>query len=323
MNLPRRNSLRLAAGAIALAAAFVFATFHSARSQPAFKIVVPFPPGGSADILARLLAEQIKRTAGSAVVVENRPGADTVIGTEAVSRAAPDGNTVLIVANPFLTNPHLSKLSYDPLTSFEPVCRLASSPTVIVINSSSRYRTLADLVDAARAKPGELSLASINTFRIAFEMFKRMANIDMIFVPYPGNAPAVTALLGNHVTSVFAVYPTVAEQVAAGKLRALVTTSRTRIEAMPQLPTAAESGYKDYSEEAWFGVVAPAKTPKEALSRLSASFSAAIQVPETKQKLASQGLYPMEACGAEFGAYLRNRYEEYGRVIRDANIKAE
>ncbi|HEY7296979.1 MAG TPA: tripartite tricarboxylate transporter substrate binding protein [Xanthobacteraceae bacterium] len=323
MKLPRRKFLRLAAGAMALATTFFFATFHTARSQATFKIVVPFPPGGSADILTRFLAEQIKRTTGSAVVVENRPGADTVIGTEAVSRAAPDGNTVLIVANPFVTNPHLSKLSYDPLTSFEPICRLASSPTVIVVNSISRYRTLANLVDAARAKPGELSLASINTFRIAFEMFKRVANIDMIFVPYPGNAPAVTALLGNHVTSVFAVYPTVAEQVAAGKLRALVTTSRTRIDAMPELPTAAESGYKDYSEEAWFGVVAPAKTPKEALSRLSASFSAAIQAPETKQKLASQGLYPMGACGAEFGAYLRTRYEEYGRVIRDANIKAE
>ena len=321
MKLLRRQSLRLAA-LVAVIGAASLVTF-AAWPQPTgtIRIVVPFPPGGCADILARLLAEQIGRTQNVKIVVENRPGADTVIGTEAASHAAPDGNTILIIANPFVTNPHLAKVNYDPLTSFEPICLLASSPTVIVVNGNSPYRTLADLVGAARAKPGELTLASINTFRIAFEMFQRTADVKMTFIPYPGNAPAVSALRGDHVTSVFAVYPTVAEQVKAGALPALVTTSRVRIETLPELPTAGESGYKDYSEEAWFGLVAPSKTPKAALSRLSALFTASIRAPETKPKLAAQGLYPAGTCDAEFGAFLRKQYDNDGRLIREANIK--
>jgi tripartite-type tricarboxylate transporter receptor subunit TctC len=176
--------------------------------------------------------------------VENRPGADTIVGTEAAARSAPDGSILLINANPFVTNAHLRKPNYDPLTSFEPICHLASSPIVIVVNSTSPYRTFADVLAAARASPGTLTLASIPTFRIAFEMLKRAAAVDMTFVPYPGNAPAVTALLGDHVTSVLAVYPTVAEQIRANKVRAVVTTSPTRIEALPDLPTAPSPAIK-------------------------------------------------------------------------------
>jgi tripartite-type tricarboxylate transporter receptor subunit TctC len=198
---------------------------------------------------------------------------------------------------------------------------LASSPTVIVVNGSSPYRTLGDLVDAARQRSGDLTMASIPTFRIAFEMLKSAANVNMTFVPYPGNAPAVTALLGNHVTSVFAVYPTVAEQVKAGKLRALATTSATRLELLPDVPTAIESGYKDYTEEAWFGVMTPAKTPKETVSQLTTWFLAALHAAESKPKLAVQGLYPVGTCGADFATYLRKQFEQYGRVIREANIK--
>jgi tripartite-type tricarboxylate transporter receptor subunit TctC len=319
MNTPWRKRLAVALVAGALMAGAAHDVY--AQTSRTIRIVVPFPAGGSADILARLLAEQIGRAQGVVTVVENRPGADTVIGTEAVARANPDGNTLLINANPFVANPHLRKPNYDPVPSFEPICHLASSPTVIVVNSSSPYRTLADLVDAARLKPGELTMASIPTFRIAFEMFKSAANANMTFVPYPGNAPAVTALLGEHVTSVFAVYPTVAEQVKAGKLRALAVTSPTRTELLPDVPTAIESGYKDYVEEAWFGVVTPAKTPKEIVSQLTAWFLAALQAAETKPKLAVQGLDPVGTCGADFAAYLRKQFEQYGRVIREANIK--
>lgn len=179
------------------------------------------------------------------------------------------------------------------------------------------------MLAAARASPGTLTLASIPTFRIAFEMLKRAAAVDMTFVPYPGNAPAVTALLGDHVTSVLAVYPTVAEQIRANKVRAVVTTSPTRIEALPDLPTVAESGYQGYAEEAWFGLVAPAKTPRETVTQISGWFTAAMAAPETKTKLLSQGLYPVGVCGADFAAFIRSQHEAYGQIIREANIKAQ
>jgi tripartite-type tricarboxylate transporter receptor subunit TctC len=298
-----------------------------ARSQTTrtIKIVVPFPPGGSADILARILGEQVGRTQGVTILVENRPGAAAVIGTEAVSRAAPDGNTLLVAAPAFVISPHLRKLNYDPLSSFEPICSLTSTPTVLLVNSASPYRTLDDLLDAARAKPGSLTLAGIqgSPLHLGFEMLKRAANVDMAFVPYPGGAPAVSALLGNHVTSIFLPYAGLEEQLKAGKLRALASASRTRSEPLPDVPTIAESGYKDYEVDFWNGVLAPAKTPKETVSQLAGWFAAAMQVSEVKAKLVAQGHYPVGICGADFGALLRKQYDEFGRIIREANIKAE
>ena len=330
MNLPRREIPCLAANAAALSmiSVFLLAVDNSdAGSQTirTIKIVVPFPPGGAVDTLSRLLAEEIGR-AGPTMVIENRPGAGAVIGTEAVSRAAPDGSTLLMVANSFVINPHLRKLNYDPLTSFESICYLARSPTVLVVNSTSPYRTFADLVAAARAKPWTLTLASAGpatSFHIAIEVLKRKADVNLTYVPYPGDPPAVSALLGGHMTSMFANYATVAEHLNAGKLRALATGSHTRIEPLPEVPTFTESGYKDYEVENWFGIVAPAKTPKETISQLIDWYSAALQVSEIKAKLAAQGLFPVATCGANFAAHIRKRYDEYGRAIREANIKAE
>ncbi len=301
---------------------------HGAVSQMArtIRIVVPFPAGGSADDLARLLAEEIGRTRGVNLVIENRPGAGTVVATEAVSRAAPDGNTLLIVANSFVINPSLKKLNYDPFVSFAPVCHLVSSPLIIAVNSDAPYRSLADLVSAAHAKPGELTMASVapaTTQHIAFEMLKRAADINMIHVPYPGGAPAVTALLGGHVTAVIANYSEVEAYLAAGRLRALATASRQRIQAAPDLPTVAESGYPNYESEVWFGIVAPAKTPPETISQLAGWFRAALQSAAVKEKLQQQEMYPVGACGADFAAHLRAQFDAYARVIREADIKAE
>ncbi len=316
------------AATFAMASGLLTLTGLDAWSQPTrtIKIVVATSPGGVNDILARLLAEQISRAQGPTVVIENRPGAGEVIGTESVARAAPDGNTLLIAATPFIINPQMRKVSYDPLTSFEPVCYLVNAPTVIVVNSSSPYRTLADLFDAARRKPGELTLASNGPggpFHLGFEVLKRAANIDMTFVPYLGNTPAVNALLGEHVTSMFGTYSNVAAHLQAGKLRALATATRTRAEPLPNVPTVIEAGYEDYEVDAWFGVFAPAKTPNETVGQLAGWFTAAMQAPEVKAKLVVQGLYPVGMCGAEFGALLRRQYEEYGRAIKEANIKAE
>jgi len=289
------------------------------------KMVVPLPPGSAQDIFSRVLADEISRTRGLTMVIENRPGASTAIGTESVSHEAPDGKTLLVNGNPFLINPLVQKLNYHPLTGFEPICNLARSPTLIVVNSTSPYHTLADLLEAARAKPGELTLASIgpaSATQIAFEILKREANVDVTFVPFPGIPPALNALLGNHVTSVFGIYGgEVAEQIKAGRLRALATASQTRIEALPDVPTVAEYGYKDYEVNIWTGIFAPAKTPSSTVTELAGLFTPALRVPEVRTKLEIQGMYPMVTCGSEFGAFLRKQYDDYERIIREANLK--
>src|SRR5215469_2371438 len=289
----------------------------------AIKIVVPYTPGSGPDILSRLMAEQIGRAQGPTVVVENRPGGGTVIGTEAVERAEPDGRTVLLVANSFVINPPLQRASYNPTTSFEPVCYLAATPMVLVVLGSSPYRTLNDLITAARAKPGELAFASGgpgSSLHIAIEVLKRAANINITYVPYGGTAPAINALMGNHVAAVWADYPTVVSQLKSGTLRGLVTTSRTRVATLPDVPTLGETGVSKYQAEIFYGIVAPAKTPPDALAQLSGWFSGALKAPDMKPKLAQQGLFPVGICGAEFGAYLRRQGEEYSRIIREANI---
>jgi tripartite-type tricarboxylate transporter receptor subunit TctC len=327
----RWQFLHSTVGAVAFAAfsaLLLTVSGPAAWSQAArtIKIVVPIPPGGAGDILARLLAEKIGRTQGLSMVIENRPGAANIIGTEAVSHASPDGNTLLLITATFVLNPHLRKLNYDPFTSFEPICYLARTPTVIFVNGASPYRTLADLMNAARAKPGELTLAATGPAtpaQMAFEMLKRAANVNMTFVPYPGGATVVTAVLGEHVTSALSDYPGAAEQLKAGKLRALAVAAGTRIEALPDVPTVDEAGYKDSENDLWFGLAAPAKTPKETVSQLAGWFVAALQAQDVKAKLAVQGFYPVGTCGADFDAFLRKQYDKFGRVIRESNMKAE
>jgi tripartite-type tricarboxylate transporter receptor subunit TctC len=329
MTLQQGQSLQLAAGVIVLGILLVGGTDQGARSQSTrpIRVVSPTAPGGANDVAARLLVEQIGRAEGLTMVVENRPGAGSVIGTEAVSHAAADGNTVLINASPaFVIDPHLRKLGYDPFGSFEPLCSLASFPTVIAVNSKSPYRTLADLTNAARAMPGQLTLAGLGPgtlTQIGFEVIKRTANVKMTFVPYAGTAPAVDALLGEHVTSYFGNYTNVAEHVKTGRLRMLATATRTRIDAMPDVPTVAESGYNGYEIDAWLGLFAPAKTPREVLSRLVGWFTTALRVQDVKAKLIAQGVYPDGTCGADFAALLRREYEKYGRIIRETGIKME
>jgi tripartite-type tricarboxylate transporter receptor subunit TctC len=325
----RRRFSRSVAAALAIAIAITgVLSSGNGRSQTAkaIKIIVPFPPGGPADTLARLLIEQIGLAHGPTMMVENRPGAGTVIGTEAASRAAPDGNTLLITAPAFITTAHLRKLTYDPLKSFVPICHLANSPLLVLVNGASPYQTLAELLDASRREPGRMTLAGTgpgSSTQIAFEMLRRAGNADLTFVPFPGDAPAITALMGGHVTSAVVNHQVAAEQVKAGKLRALATLSRTRDSALPAVPTAAESGFRDVAVEFWNGLFAPAITPPDAVSRLTEWFKAAIEVPELQAKLVVQGFFPVGRCGPNFSALIREQNDEFGRVIRDANIRAE
>jgi tripartite-type tricarboxylate transporter receptor subunit TctC len=322
-NLARHRFVRLAVAAITLLSWCGQGAF--AQASRTIKIIVPFAPGGPTDIMARLMAEQIGRAQGVTMVVEDRPGASAVIGTEAAAHAAPDGNILLIAAPSFVINPHLKKVNYA-LTSFEPVCNLVSAPTILLVNAGSPYRKLADLIDAARARPGDLTLATNGTgssIHIASEMLKRAAGVNVTLVPYAGTAPVINALIGGHVTSAFTDYLAAAEQVKAGNLRMLGVASRTRVETLPDLPTFAEAGYQGIEADAWFGVVAPAQTPKEKLSQLADWFTVALRIPEVQAKVASLGLFSVGVCGAEFGAFIRQQYDDYGRVIREANIKTD
>jgi tripartite-type tricarboxylate transporter receptor subunit TctC len=331
MNTSSRLARRARGFAAILAATLIAAAVPvlpaSAQTAPkTTRLIVPFPPGGTADVIARLIGQQLGLASGQSYLVENRPGAGTIIATEFVARSAPDGTTLLIMANSFIINPSVrASLPYDPF-SFVPVCLLVNSPQVLVVNAESPYKTLAAFVTAAKARPGELNYAAVGpatTQHIAGEMFKRAAEINLTYVPYAGGAPAVNAIMGGHVTAVLANYNEVMQQIKAGKLRPLAVASRDRLAPLPEVPTLIESGYKNMEATAWFGVMAPPKTPAETVGQLIAQFKSALAVPEMSANLSTKGLYPAGACGAEFDAHIKLQYESYARAIKDANIKAE
>jgi tripartite-type tricarboxylate transporter receptor subunit TctC len=325
--LARAGALPAAAAALALMLLASSGGFAQAQDlkDKTIRIVVPFPPGGTADNVARLITQQAN-TAGFKLIVENRPGAGTIIGTEQVAHAAPDGTSLLVMSNSFVINTIVrTKLPYDPFT-LEPLCLLVDSPQVIVVHEASAYRTLKELIDAARAQPGALSFAAVGpatTQHIAGEMLKHAANVNLTYVPFTGGAPAVNALLGQHVTSVIANYNEVMEQLKAGTLRALAIASRQRLKALPDVPTFIEAGYQDFEASAFFGVVTTANAPKQTVAQLEAMVSAALKTPSVSGNLVAQGLEVVGSCGEEFRAQIKRQHEKYTRVIKDAGIKIE
>lgn len=322
-----RTLWRTLVPAAAAAALLLSGSAAPAQTTRTIKIIVPSTPGGGSDTIARILADHISRAYGQAMVVENRPGASNTIGTEAVARSAPDGNTLVITTPEFVINAHLRKLSYDPLKSFEPVCYLVRSPQLIVVNGTSPYRTLGDFLGAARARPGELTMASAgpaSSPHIAIETIKRATGAGINYIPYQGTTPAINALMGDHLTAVMASWPNVAELIRSGRLRALATTTAQRIEALPDLPTVSEAAsIKDFDVDIWFGANVAANTPREPISQLANWFTASLKVSEVKAKLDAQGLFPVGSCGADYAAFLRKQYDDYGRAIREANIKGQ
>jgi tripartite-type tricarboxylate transporter receptor subunit TctC len=317
-----------ALGAVAISIVVVASGAQAVQAQvpKTVRIIVPFPAGGSADILARVLGEQAGKASGPTMVIENRPGAGASIGYEVIARAPPDGSTIGIISNSFVINPLVRKVGYDPFADFAPICHLVDSPQVIVVNAASSYQTLGGLIAAAHAKPGELTFAALGpaaTQHIAVEQLKLMAKADFTYVPYPGGAPATTALLGGHVTALLENYSEAIEQMKAGKLRALAVTTPARMDSLPNVPTVAESGYPGYAAEAWFGVAAPAKTPKEALDRLAAAFTESLKAPEVTTKLLDIEMIPAGTCGSSFAAQIRSSHDSYSEIIRDAHISAE
>jgi len=299
---------------------------QSFPSKPV-RIIAPFPPGAGTDTLARTLAGPLTKSLGQSIVVENRPGGGTVVGTEVAARAPADGHTLLIIANSFTINPAVrSKLPYDARRDFSGVARLASTPMVFAVHPSVPAKTLKELIALARARPGELTWASSGAgtgHHLAGELFKSLARIDMIHVPYQGGAPAALAVVGGHTSVLLVNVLSVAPQAAAGRLRPLAVTSLERVDVLKGVPTVAESGFPGFDTSIWFGSVVPGATPKEAVNRLSSEILRALQLPEVKDVIAKGGLNPAPLGAAEFEVFLRAEMQRNEKIARAVNLRID
>jgi tripartite-type tricarboxylate transporter receptor subunit TctC len=305
-------------------AALVTAVSTSAFSARTIRFIVPVSAGASTDFIARLVASQVGAAQDVITVVENRPGAGGIIGTEYVSRQLPDGNTVLVTPGSYLIDAQIRKATYHPLESFEPVCALAASPALFVVPSSSPYHTLGEFLKDAAARPGELSVAAQGpgtSFHLGLMALISKSNTRINFIPYSGSAPAATAVMGSHVTAAIVGYSVAPAAIKAGNLRALAVAADRRMAPLPDVPTLAESGFPTIRMDNWFGAIAPAKTPADTANQLVSWFKTAMSVPDVQQKLEIQGLYSVLTCGSDFADQVRRRYAEFGEAIKQAGLK--
>jgi tripartite-type tricarboxylate transporter receptor subunit TctC len=291
------------------------------------RMLVGFTPGGGVDINARLLAGKLTEILGQQVVVENKPGAGTNIANEFVARAAPDGYTILINTGAVAINMSLYKNpGFDTLKDFAPVGVFSESQNLLVTNAAKPYKGAADVVAAARAKPGVLTYSSAgsgSTQNLAGELFKLKTRTDLLHVPYKGSAPSTTALLSGEVDLTFINVPAVLQHIKSGKLRALAATGAKRSELLPEVPTLKEAGISGAEVALWYGVLAPAATPREIVATLSAAIAKAARSPDTRQRLLDQGAEPVGSSPEEFGALLREEVAKLRDVVRAAGLKAD
>ncbi len=292
------------------------------------RLVVGFAPGGPADVLGRIVAQKLAETLKQPVVVENRPGAGGTIGAAAVASAPPDGYTILLVSSGHAGSAALySKLPYDTIKSFTPVVALAATPVIVVANSASPYRSLKDLVAAARATPGKLNYGGggggATLTNLAAEVFRSGAKLDVVPVNYKGSGPALTALMGGEIDFVFDTVSGSIGQVKSGKLRALAVTSKQRSTALPEVPTVAETVLPGFEVIGWFGILAPAGTPAPVVDRLNRDLNAILQTQETKDRLKDLGTEPLGGTPGDFGKLIESETARWGDVIRKLGIKAD
>jgi tripartite-type tricarboxylate transporter receptor subunit TctC len=307
-----------------------FAATVVAQTYPAkpLRMVVPFPPGGTTDILGRVAAQKLSEALGQQVIVDNRPGAGGNIGTELVAKSPPDGYTLLTDPGSTLTiNPSLfAKLPFDPLKDFAPVTILAAVPNLLVVHPSLPVRNVKELIALARAKPGQLNYASSGagqSTHLSMELFKSMARVNMIHVAYKGSSPAITDLLGGHVLLMFDNMPSALPHAKAGKLRGIAVSTAKRSPVTPEVPTVAESGLPGFEVSVWFGVLAPAATPREIVERLNGILVKALQSPDVRERLSSQGAEPIGDTPADFTAVMKRDLVKWAKVVKDANIKLD
>jgi tripartite-type tricarboxylate transporter receptor subunit TctC len=319
-----RSSL-LAALTLPLAA--IAASGPPAYPAKAVRIVVPYAAGGGTDVQARLIGAKLSEMWGQTVIIDNRPGGGTVIGTELVARSAADGYTLLIGTPTHVVNVWLyPKLPFDPLRDFEPITLMTASPNIFVVHPSLPAATVKEFIALAKAKPRQVSYGSSGnggTGHLAMEMMKQMAHIQAVHVPYKGGGPAINAVLSGEVSALINnMIPTV-NQVKAGRLRALGVTSRTRSSAVPDVPTIAESGLPGFEAVAWFGLFAPANTPAAVVEKVHAAFAKALRLPEVRQMLESQGAEAIASSPRDFAQTLRADLERWRNVVKAAQITAD
>jgi tripartite-type tricarboxylate transporter receptor subunit TctC len=291
------------------------------------RIVVPFPPGGTADITSRVLAVHMAKGLGQTVVVENRPGGSTIIGTELVARSPADGHTLLVVFPSFVINPALRRgMSFDPLKDFKAVGQTMSVPMAIALHPSVPATTLEELIALARAKPGQISYGTPGTgttHHVMGEMLRLAVKIDLVHAPFQGGAPALVAVTGGHIPMIYGNATEVAPSVKSGKLRAVVVTSPERAEVLPDVPTMRESGYPELEATNWSGMVVPGATPPSAIARLNAELVQGLRNADTQDKFRSNGMSPAPGTPEEFAAFLQSESARYAKAVREAGVKVD
>ena len=316
-----------------LIAAIALLAAGSAQAQSGYPnhavtMVVGFAPGGGTDAVARILAKSLSESLGQQVVVENRAGAGGNIATDYVAHAAPDGYTILLGSvGSLAVAPHvIANLGYSPLRDFAPITMAVVFSNVLVVQASMPIQTLADFVKLAKDKPGTITFGSsgiLGAGHLAGELLKIRANIDIVHVPYKGGGPAMQGMLGGQVTSIFATPVSSGGQVKAGKIRAIATTGPKRAALLPDVPTVAESGYPGFEAMNWYAYVAPAKTPKDIVERLNRELVKALNDPTVAELLHKQGLEPSPSSPAKLAQYMEREYETWGKVVKQAGIKAQ
>jgi tripartite-type tricarboxylate transporter receptor subunit TctC len=318
----RSMLLKVAALVLALAAP------AAADDYPAkpVRLIIPFPPGGSNDVVGRMIATQLGERLGKQVVVDNPAGAGGVIGTEIAAKAPPDGYTLLVVSIAHAVNPWLYKLNYDPIKAFAPVAILATGPNVLAVNPSLPVNSVKELVALAKAKPGELQYASagVGSFQhLGGELFKLTAGVDILHVPFKGGGPAMIDVIGGHTKIVFSSLVQTTPHIRSGKLKALATGGLERNPILPDVPTVKEAGVPDYEAVNWWGIVAPAGTPATIIEKLRTEIAAVQNSAETQRQFVNEGAAVIQMTLPQFAAFMQGELDKWGRVVKAGNIKAE
>ncbi|WP_418122180.1 Bug family tripartite tricarboxylate transporter substrate binding protein [Variovorax sp. 160MFSha2.1] len=321
-SIPRRAALGLA---LLLASGIAAAQAYPARP---IKLIVPFPPGGGTDIIAREVANKVATSEGWTIVIDNKPGSGGNIGVDAAAKASPDGYTLVLGQTSNLAiNPSLyTKLPYDPVKDLAAVGLVASAPLVVVVSSASPYKKLADVVAAAKAKPTALNYASSGNGTVAHlatEQFQKVAGIQLTHVPYKGASQGMTDLVGGQIQLYVSSVPTLIAQIKSGQLRALAVTSLQRNRDLPDVPTMVEAGYKDFEAVTWFGVAGPAAMPKDAIAKLNAAFNKALATPDVQKKLAAQGAEVLSGPPEKFASLIRTDGVRWGAIVKASGVRLD
>lgn len=305
----------------------VSASGPSAYPSKPIRFVVPYPPGGGTDIIARIVQPKLSENLGQPIVIDNRGGAGGALGTEVTARSTPDGYTILFTLSSHTINPKVFKVPYDVERDFAPISLVASLPQLIAVNPAVPINSVKDLIAVAKAKPGQLSYASVGTgspSHIAGELLKLRAGIDIVHVPYKGGGPAVTDTIGGQVPILFVSIPAAMPFVRSGRLRPIAVTTLKRSPAAPTVPTVAEAlGIKDYEVDSWYAMFAPAKTPRAIVERLQREISNVVQTPEIREKLLQQGADAVGGTSEALDAVVKAELVKWQSLVRDAKIKAD